>query len=111
MSRIYKALAPLTLAAALAACGGADASKSAARASPQTAPDAPRGASATAGTITGKVLFEGTPPENPVIKTSSDPACGGEVRGESYVVDNGGLRNVFVYIKDGIGNKYIFDTP
>ena len=30
---------------------------------------------------------------------------------ENFVVDNGGLENVFVYIKDGLGNKYIFDTP
>ena len=66
----------------------------------------------TAGNITGKVMLEGSPPANPVIKMASDPACGSaEVRGESYVVDNGALQNVFVYIKDGLGNKYIFDTP
>ena len=26
-------------------------------------------------------------------------------------MDNGGLENVFVYIKDGLGNKYLFDVP
>lgn len=104
---------PLALAAAVTACGGADSSKSAQPASPKAAPDAKRVDAGTAGTITGKVLFEGTAPENPVIKMSSDPACSGgaEVRADSYVIDNGGLENVFVYIKDGIGNKYIFDTP
>jgi len=101
----------VSLAAALAACGGADQSKSAQGASPKAAPDAKRVDPATAGNITGKVVFEGALPENPVIKTSSDPACGGDAHGESYVTDNGGLKNVFVYIKDGLGNKYIFDTP
>ena len=46
---------------------------------------------------------------------ASDPACSaansGDVHAESFVVDNGGLQNVFVYIKDGLGNKYLFDTP
>ena len=29
----------------------------------------------------------------------------------AILVDNGALQNVFVYIKDGLGNKYLFDTP
>ncbi|HEY2432572.1 MAG TPA: carboxypeptidase regulatory-like domain-containing protein [Vicinamibacterales bacterium] len=112
MSSIYRVLAPLALTAAIAACGGSDASKSAEPASPKAAPDARRVDPATAATISGKVVLEGSVPENPTIKMSSDPACGSsELRGESYVVDNGGLKNVFVYIKDGLGNKYIFDTP
>jgi len=111
MSRIYKALAPVALAAAIAACGGNEASKSAEPASPKAAPGATKVDPATAGTITGKVVVEGTLPQNPAINTSSDPACGSGLRAETYVVDNGGLKNVFVYIKDGLGNKYIFDTP
>src|SRR6478609_1459161 len=112
MLRIHKALAPLALAAGIAACGGSDQSKSAQPASPKAAPDARKVDASTAGTISGKVVFEGTAPENPVIKMGSDPACGSaEMRAETYVVDNGGLKNVFVYIKDGLGNKYIFDTP
>src|SRR5438128_5121206 len=112
MSRVYKALAPLALAAAIAACGGSDQSRSAQPASPKAAPDAKKVDPSTAGTIRGKVVFQGTPPENPIIKMGSDPACGtAEMRAETYVVDNGGLENVFVYIKDGLGNKYIFDTP
>lgn len=112
MSRIYRAVVPIALAASMAACGS-DSSKSAQPASPKAAPDAKKVDAGTAGTISGKVLFDGTAPENPVIRMSSDPACssGGEVRAETYVVDNGGLKNVFVYIKDGLGNKYIFDTP
>ena len=111
MSRIYRALACGLVLAGLAACGS-DSSKSAEPASPAAAPDAKKVDTATAGNISGKVMLEGTPPANPVIKMASDPACGNsEVRAESYVMDNGSLENVFVYIKDGLGNKYIFDTP
>ena len=111
MSRINKVLACVLLAGGLAACGG-DPSKSAEPSSPKAAPDAKKVDAATAGTITGKVLLEGAAPENPIIKLSSDSACGSaETRAETYVVDNGGLKNVFVYVKDGLGNKYIFDTP
>jgi len=96
----------------MGACGGSDSSKSAEPKSPKAAPDAKKVDPATAGTITGKVLFEGAAPENPILKMSSDSACGTtETRAETYVVDNGGLKNVFVYVKDGLGNKYIFDTP
>jgi plastocyanin len=109
MSSIYKALAPVALAAALVACGGSNSSTSAPPASPKAAPDAKKVDPATAGTITGKIVFEGTAPENAVIKTSSDPACGSELRAETYVVDNGGLKNVFVYIKDPL-DKYVFDA-
>jgi plastocyanin len=95
----------------VAACSG-DSNKSAA---PKPAADAKKVDESSAATITGKVVFEGTPPANPVIKMASDPACvsanKGDVTFESYMVDNGGLENVFVYIKDGLGNKYLFDTP
>ena len=111
MARIRTVFACAALLAALGACAG-DSSKSAEPSSPAAAPDAKKVDAATASTIKGKVLLEGTPPENPVIKMSSDPACGNaEVRGESYLADNGALQNVFVHITDGLGNKYIFDTP
>ena len=70
---------------------------------------------ATAGTVTGRVTFDGTPPENPPVRMSSDPKCmeanaSGDLRFENYVLSDGGLDNVFVYVKDGLGN-YHFDTP
>jgi hypothetical protein len=108
MLRVLRAFVCVALAAAMAACGS-DSSKSAAR---KPAPDAKKVDPATAATITGKVVFEGAAPQNPVINVSSDSACGSaELRGESYVIDSGGLENVFVYVKDGLGNKYLFDTP
>jgi plastocyanin len=111
MFRTHKVLACAALAAALAACGGSGSDKSS-TSSRKPAPDAKKVDPATAGNITGKVLWEGAAPSNPVIKMGSDPACGtGELRGETYAVDNGGLKNVFVYVKDGLGNKWIFDPP
>ena len=60
------------------------------------------------------MAFEGTAPENPPINTGSDPVCARENKDglsvETVVVDNGGLNNVFVYVKDGLG-KYYFDVP
>jgi hypothetical protein len=114
MFRNYEAIAFAALLAATAACGP-DTSKSPQPSSPAAAPDAKKVDEATAATITGRVVFEGTPPPNAVIKMASDPECAkankGELTSESYLVDKGGLKNVFVYIKDGLGNKYIFDTP
>ena len=53
-------------------------------------------------------------PENAPIKLDSDPACVREhpdgLKLDTILVNNGGLENVFVYVKDGLGNYY-FDTP
>jgi plastocyanin len=77
-------------------------------------PDAKRVNPATVGRVSGKVVFEGTAPENALIKMTSDPACLREnsngVSLETIKVSGGGLENVFVYVKDGLGNYY-FDTP
>jgi plastocyanin len=60
---------------------------------------------ATAGSISGVVHFSGKAPERIKIDMSADPACamsGGENLTEQYVVKNGRLANVFVYVKSGI---------
>src|SRR3954465_10409981 len=112
MSYIYKTLGCCVIAALAVGCDGTDSSKSAEPSAPAAAPDAKKVDAGTAGNITGKVVLEGTPPANAKFSMASDPACGGgEGHSESFVVDNGALQNVFVYIKDGLGNKYIFDTP
>ncbi len=66
--------------------------------------------SAFAGTITGKALFEGTPGENPKIDMTADPVCRqinpGDVFQERIVINsNNTLKNVFIYIKEGLGNQ------
>lgn len=112
MFRSFKVLAVVCALAALGACGS-DSSQSAKPSSP--APDAKKVDTATAATITGKVMLDGAAPAPAIIKTGSDPTCAaanrGDLKSETFVVDNGALENVFVYIKDGLGNKYLFDTP
>jgi plastocyanin len=60
----------------------------------------------TAGSLKGSVTFEGTPPAAQTINRRSDPYCEqlGEAKTENFVVSNGGLQNVFVYVKDGLGD-------
>jgi len=105
MHRTYKAIAFSALLAATACGGGSDSGKSVARGTKKV--DA-----GTAAAITGKITFEGTPPPSAAISTASDPACGSAaLASETIVVDNGGLQNVFVYIKEPLGAQYAFDTP
>jgi len=61
----------------------------------------------TAGTITGTIHFSGKPPERIAIDMAQDPVCSAADanRTEQYVVNDGGLQNVFIYVKDGLGNK------
>ncbi|HVL68844.1 MAG TPA: carboxypeptidase regulatory-like domain-containing protein [Vicinamibacterales bacterium] len=104
------AIAASLLAVAFTACGGSEPAPQ-----PTTAPPgAQRVDAATAGTVSGRVVFQGEPPENPVARISGDPVCqrenSGGYRFENYIVRDGGLDNVFVYVKDGLGNYY-FDVP
>src|SRR5262245_47265556 len=99
----------LTLAVTVVACGGGSQSQPeggarAAAPAPAAPPPAPIGAS----TISGSVKLEGTPPEARVIRMGSDPLCmpEGPTVSEVVVVGPGnGLQNVFVYVKDGLGDR------
>ena len=103
----------LSYAAALivltAACG---AEKQPAPSAPP--PDARRIDASKAGKVTGRVVIEGAVPANLPIQMSADPFCSRKnsdgAAFESFVVDNGGLRNVFVYVKDGVVGYY-FEVP
>ena len=66
----------------------------------------------TAGTIEGTIHYAGTPPKPLQIDMSQDPACtlGPANTTEGYVVSQGGFANVFVYVKDGLGNR-IYAAP
>jgi plastocyanin len=66
--------------------------------------------SATVGTVSGQAKMDGMAPKMAKIDMSQDPACKGGNEAETVVVDNGNLSNVFVYIKDGLGNR-TFDVP
>lgn len=70
--------------------------------------------SAQAATLTVKVPFEGAAPEHTVIKADADPKCklmhpDGIAVDEVIANPNGTLRAVFVYVKDGLTQKY--DAP
>jgi len=68
--------------------------------------------SSTAGTIEGTVHYVGTPPKPIEIDMNQDPACtlGPTNYSEGYVVNKGGFANVFVYVKDGLGNR-VYEPP
>lgn len=65
---------------------------------------------AVAGNLTGKVNFKGTPPKQAALKMNADPGCvkansGKTVLDESVSVNaNKTLKNVFVYVKEGVKN-------
>ena len=56
-------------------------------------------------TVNGTVKFEGTAPKPAKIDTSQDANCKEPVTTETLVADGGNLANVFVYVKDGLGNR------
>ena len=64
----------------------------------------------TVATVNGTVKFDGTAPKPAKIDMSQDPGCKGTNQAETIVADNGDLANVFVYVKDGLGNR-TFEVP
>lgn len=64
---------------------------------------------ATSGTISGTIHFNGKAPTPIAIDMAQDPACGLATKmpndTEQYLVHDGKMANVFVYIKDGLGNR------
>lgn len=66
----------------------------------------------TSGTISGTVHFAKKLPPAVQIDMAQDPACnlGPSNYSEQYVGKNGGLQNVFLYVKDGLGNK-VYEAP
>ena len=106
----------LAIAVTAAACGGG--SKQEAAPSSSAAPSGAPAASAvdpnTAGNITGAIKLEGEAPKPDAIKMNADPVCVKEGKGTTteFILtgDGGALQNVFVYVKDGLGNR-TFPTP
>jgi len=97
------------LVATVSACGGSQQSKEPPTGTPPaaSAPVDP----ATAANVTGKIMLEGTPPAPQPIKTASDPNCTQPLTTETILAGSGGtLQNVFVYVKDGLGNR-VFAAP
>ena len=110
--------ATVALAASIVACGGnKEASNTSAEpAAPAGTPAGQKVDTSTAGDVKGTVALDGTAPKNEAIKMNADPVCVRENKSpqfhETYIVGSDGksLANVFVYVKDGLGN-YVYDTP
>ena len=108
----------VALAASVAACGGGQetSNTSAPPAAPAATPAGMKVDAATAGEVKGMVSLEGTAPANEAIRMNADPVClkqaSGPQAAQTFIVGTDGksLANVFVYVKDGLGN-YVYDTP
>jgi plastocyanin len=76
-----------------------------------TTPAAPLVDKSTAGTIMGTVVFKGPAGKLKTIDMTQDPSCPPDPQTPDVMVaSNGKLANVFVYIKDGLG-QFSFPTP
>jgi plastocyanin len=108
----------LALAMVSAACGGGNQEQAPASsgtaAGGGAAPAADTVDPATAANITGTIKLEGDAPKPEAIKMNADPVCMREGKGGAteFVVagEGGALQNVFVYVKDGLGNR-TFSAP
>ena len=100
---------PLSLALLLAGCGKKSSVEEQPVSQESTAPAEPIDP-ATVAEITGQVLFDGPTPERARIRMESVPTCMQANKEPAYaeelvVNDNKTLRNVFVYVKAGLGNR------
>jgi len=107
--------APAPAPAAPPAAAAPAATEAPAAAAPAAADAAPIDA-ATVGSVSGKVSFEGTAPEATKLKMSADAYCMSAhgttaVMADGLVVNKDNtLKNVFVYVKDGLGAR-TFTAP
>jgi plastocyanin len=115
--RLLAALGTVTLAASIAACGGnsSTSSTSSEPSAPSATPSGLKVDTSTAGDVKGTVTLDGMAPKNAAIKMNADPICLKEAKGPQFqetfeVGGDGKVANVFVYVKDGLGN-YVYDTP
>jgi plastocyanin len=65
---------------------------------------------ATAASVSGTVTLTGEAPKAQKIDMSQDAACKGTNTAETIVAEGGKLANVFVYVKEGLGDR-TFDVP
>jgi hypothetical protein len=114
------ALLVLAALAVTVACGGGE--KQETQAPPPVpaggaAPPTAGGAAPAAGnaSISGKITFDGTVPPAEKVKLSADPKCA-EMHKEGMekqpiMVKDGGLANVFVYVKSGLPAGASYPAP
>jgi len=96
----------VTVVFSLAGCGKKEpAEEQPAASSPAATAPAATIDPATAATIVGTVKLEGVAPKAAKIDMSQDANCKGSNTAENVVVADGNLSNVFVYVKEGLGNR------
>jgi plastocyanin len=96
--------------ALLAGCGKKETTEEQPASAPAAGPAATPIDPATAASVSGTVKFDGAAPKAAKIDMSQDPNCAGGNTAENIVVSGGHLENVFIYVKDGLGNR-TFDVP
>jgi plastocyanin len=105
--RIYSQFViAIVIATVAAACGGGSGS-GAERPAANARADGP-------GVVTGKISFDGEPPARRPVPMAADPNCTpseAQALSETTIAGaDGGLQNVFVHVKDGLGDR-IYETP
>ena len=102
------------LVLATLACGGSDTESDAAEGQSGPAGGDATGPTGT-GTISGSIAFTGTPPANPRIDMASEAKCRETYTAQptdpQYVVKDGKLGNVFVYVKGGLPAGATYAAP
>jgi len=107
------AVGTVALAVALISCG----SKQGTNETPAAnAPTVKSVDATTAGSITGTIKLDGTPPKMKVINMAAEPTCAKDHASQPAMTedvvpgDNGTLQNVVVYLQ-GDFSQYVFTTP
>ncbi|MEK7468625.1 MAG: carboxypeptidase regulatory-like domain-containing protein [Planctomycetota bacterium] len=116
MSQLAPAVLSLAIAILASGCGDSSSEPGAGEGKPADGAGQPTGPevkvdTATAGTISGAVKFEGAAPTERVNSAEADAFCHSKhpegIKSESAVIGAGGeLANVFVWIKKGITGKF-----
>ena len=114
---VLGSLCTVALAVFALACGGGGQGTSSTSGEPSASSAAGLRVDASmAGELMGMVALDGMAPKNAAIKMNADPVCVSENTTaqfqETFEIGSDGksLANVFVYVKDGLGD-YVFDTP
>jgi len=114
----HKLYIALFLVGLVAACGGGGETAPDATIEDASAAEAPQGVApdlSQAGSVSGKVSFEGEVPQMARIRMGAEPACeekhDGPVYSQDVIVnDNGTLKNALVWVKGGM-EEYSFQVP
>lgn len=112
--RFSRTVTPAAILVAIAGCGGGDAPAGGGGGGGDAPAEMPFDV-ATAGNVSGSVMFEGTAPPPEVLDMASEADCAATYSGDPTVSwvnvgGGGGLQDVFVYVREGLEGMS-FPTP